>query len=283
MARARSKGRKVTRGVRWTWSKVVKPGGKWLGKSVVTPTAKRAGRAAAKGWGTAWSPAKRRDARDRLLIRINGRPKWVGTAGLPADELARRRRWKNSGGFFCVLCGHSEKKGHGDSHACDPRTAHAYQQRKRKQRRKARQSKRRTDPPKPRESKLPPVTNPTKGARIVRAGTAAERFAFLATIDPNELSVGEFERMITDISAGVTQLALELGSLGADLNMDPKVKEQFEKLSTGIADQAETARDIRRVFRRQYRDLIRIAKEMAATKAPPIPNAAFFDDIDEAG
>lgn len=276
MAKTSRKVRKTGRRVKWTWQKIIKPTGSWIGKSVIAPGARRTGRGIAWSWNTAWKPERRQDVIDRVFSKIDGEPKWaIRTADVPTSVRTRRKRWQNPGSYSCMACGHTAKQSTGAGHKCDPLAV------RRRKRGTASKKHSKTAPRKPKinSSKLPPVRNSTRGARIVRAGTASERFAFLSTLDPNELKIGEFEQLIADISHGLTQLAVEIGSIGEEMTVHPKVKDQFEKLSSGIADQVESAREIRRVFRREYRALIRIATELKTNNAPPVPNDEFFDDL----
>jgi hypothetical protein len=246
MARTATKWKKS----RWVWRRVVKPTGKWALGRVVLPGIKGGGRSLKVTWKAARHVEEREKALDRLAKRVEGRrpvgwakrdvnaydPEWIEVRG-------RRRRRKNAGTFHCLKCGGTENLSTGSAHKCPTKPVKASKPMP-------------TAPPKrprktgPAAKPLPSVKNPTRGARIVRANTAAERFAHLPTADPS--TAAEFEAVVHDIAAGFLRLSQEIHDFGETVDVDPRVKATLYKLAGEVAELFESGRDVRRVFRIVY-------------------------------
>lgn len=239
----------------------MKPTGVGFWRYVLTPGAKGAGHAWYWTWAYTLDPEFRRETKDKFADRFNGDGKWTQT-GPAAEKREKRRRRKKLGRYHCRRCGYTVDGAWSTEHECAARPPTqprhpGYHDKPSTPGRKTRTATGPAKPPPPprrRDRPLPPVTNPTRGARIVRAGTAAERFAFLATAEPD--SIEEFESMLHNLRQGVLRLSQEMADFAENTNVKQEVKAKIHKLADATAELAEPARDIRTTFRRVYKDFL---------------------------
>lgn len=278
MAKRRTRKGATRKVARAAWGYALKPTGVGFWRYIVKPAATGTGRAGKWTWAYAWDPDARARAKNTFADRFNGDGKWARTA----TPKKKRRRKARRGTFHCRRCGLTARyvAGTGSAHDCveieptQPRHPGYHDKPPApKTKKKAKAATGPATPPPPPRRKvrpLPPVANPTRGARIVRAGTAAERFAFLATADPGDTE--EFEAMLHNLRMGVLRLSQEIYDFAENTDVDKKVKAKINKLADATADLAEPARDIRTTFRAVYKDYL--AALEAGVTAPFTSNSA---------
>jgi hypothetical protein len=162
-----------------------------------------------------------------------------------------RRRWVTGdlGSWRCAGCGVRMEYRRGRKHTCEPTPAPTPAPRPVPKPQKRPKTK----------AKSPVTSTGTRGARIVRAGTAAERFAMLATVEPE--TIHDFEQVCHDVVMGLIQLGAELEDLAERTDLDRRVTDKIRALGESVADLSEPARTVRGTFRRVYRAQIAAAEE----------------------
>lgn len=227
------------------------------------------GRHVLKPIGVAIAVDTRRAARYAAeLLTEDGRAEVARRRRERTARNARRRTWSKvgRGEWMCFACGEkSTDRNASLNHNCPAKVAAI--------------SKKRPVPTGlakvPAHAKPPQAARPqSRGARIVRANTAAERFAFIGQIEP-EFS-HELEQVYNDLVMGFILLGEEIGDAFVDklakLPLDPRALAPLEQLGQAVAELAEPARHCREVFRLLY------AEQLAAADSGVVQpkNPGFF-------
>lgn len=249
--------------LRWTWANVARPGGSWFGRSVLVPGAKKSGKGVAWAWKTSVNPAERKAALERMGQRIDGKRRWVDPD--IGDVQPRRKR---PGKWTCFGCGQSAK-GDGRDHVCPSTQRQVAEIRKASTAAKtAAQRKSKARRP------VEPAANPTRGARIVRGNTSAERFAHVANANPE--TAYEFEQLLMDLSQGFLKLGQEINNVAEDCDLDPRVVNPLADLAAQVAELMEPVRTTRQAFRNVYRAHLEAAESNAKV---PKSKPGFFAEV----